>query len=374
MGLPRRVAIVQPAVPHYRVPFFTRLISAAGEEGIHIDVFAGEAPIGTRGRGDSSDAPFVNWLDTQEFKIRGRALFYKVTAPVRRGEYDLVILEHAVRNIEAYELLMRLGGRRIAFWGHGRTYTVDVSPYQESLKYWLARQATWFFAYTQRGADSVIGRGFPPDRITVLNNSIDTNALKADLSTISDAEVLRYSRQYDLRGRTALYLGALDTYKRIPFLLDSAAIASRMSSDFRLLIAGNGLDRPITEDFVERNPWASYLGTAIGRDKALALKAAQAVAIPGAIGLVALDSLVAGKPVITTDFRHHGPEFDYLEDGSTAMVTTDDVASYATGLVGFLADRTRQKEMSDRCLVEAQKYTLDRMINSFLEGIRSALA
>ena len=125
-----RVAIVQPAVLQYSVPFLTRLIAAADQEDVHIDVFQGETPSAIRARDDAGDARFVRSLGTREWTVRGRAVFYKSPAPVLSGNYDLVILEQAVRNIESYELLARLGRRRIAFWGHGRTYTKDVSPRQ----------------------------------------------------------------------------------------------------------------------------------------------------------------------------------------------------------------------------------------------------
>lgn len=373
IGRTKRVAIIQPAVPHYRAPFFRRLIAAAKREGIHIDVFAGAPPPESRARRDLSDAIFIRPLHTRELRIRDEVLFYKATTPIVRGKYDLVILEHAVRNIETYELLVRFRGPRIAFWGHGLTYTKVVPPRQEMLKYWLARQATWFFGYTQRGVDAVVEHGVPRIRTTVLNNTIDTDALRGDLSTISDGNVVNFSRQHDLRGRTALYLGGLDSYKRIPFLLGSAAKAHELCADFRLLIAGDGSDRHMVNDFVARNAWARYLGAVRGRDKALALSAVQAVSIPGAIGLVALDSMTAGTPIVTTNFRHHGPEFDYLTDGMTAVVTADDPDSYAAGLIAFLRDERRRVEMSVRCQHDAQIYTLDSMVSSFVAGLNSAL-
>lgn len=373
MDKTRRVAIVQPAVHQYRIPFLTRLVAAAAEEGIHIDVFRGETPSAIRARRDSGDATFIRELTTREWIIRDRALFYRSAAPVRRGGYDLVILEQAVRNLESYALLARMGRRRIAFFGHGRTYTKTVSPRQEALKHWLTQRGTWFFGYTQRGVDAVVEHGFPRDRTTVFNNTIDTDALRADLSAISDTEVAEFSLKHDLRGSTALYLGGLDTYKRIPFLLESAAITHQKCSDFRLLIAGNGSDRPLVDEFVAQNSWAIYLGGVHGRDKALSLKAAQAVSIPGAIGLVALDSLVAGTPIVTTDYQYHGPEYDYLVNGATAVVTPDEMNSYSNELVAFLTDLPRQQEMSERCEVEAHNYTLDHMVRSVLAGVRSAL-
>lgn len=373
MGPSRRVAIIQPALPQYRVPFFSGLISAAEVEDIHIDVFVGETPTAMRERGDSSDAAFIHALRTREWIIRGRALFYKSPTPVLRAGYDLVILEHAVRNIESYELLARFGCRRIAFLGHGRTYPKDVSPRQEALKHWITQRATWFFGYTRQGVDAVVEHGFPRERTTILNNTIDTVALRADLSAISDTDVADFSCQYDLRGKTGLYLGGLDTYKRISFLLDSATMVRDECPDFRLLIAGNGADRPLVDAFVAQNSWAKFLGGVHGRGKAIALRAAQAVSIPGAIGLVAIDSLVAGTPIVTTDYPYHGPEFDYLADGITAIVTPNDELSYSRGLVAFLNSRRRQQEMSERCHIESQKYTLDDMIRSCLTGVKSAL-
>lgn len=373
MGPTRRVAIVQPAVHQYRLPFLTRLIAAAEKEDIHIDVFRGETPSAIRARADSGDATFIRGLRTREWTIRDKALFYRSTSSVRRGRYDLVILEQAVRNIESYELLARMGRRRTAFFGHGRTYTKDVAPRQEALKHWLTRRGTWFFGYTQRGVDAVVERGFPRERTTVFNNTIDSAALQADLSAISDTEVAEFSRLHGLRGSTAIYLGGLDTYKRIPFLLESAVMAHEQCSDFRLLIAGNGSDRPLVDEFVARYPWAIYLGGVYGRDKALALKAAQAVSIPGAIGLVALDSLVAGIPIVTTNYPYHGPEFDYLVDGDTAVITHDDVQAYASGLIAFLTDQDRLEAMGKRCKVEARKYSLEHMVDSVLKGIKSAL-
>lgn len=369
-----RVAIIQPSVPQYRVPLFVRLIAAASEQGIDIDVFRGETPTVYRDRDNAGVAPFVRLLGTREFSIRGSTLFYKSVASIRKGDYDLVIIEHAVRNLEAYVLLTSLGSRRIAFWGHGRTYTKDVSPRQEAFKYWLTRRATWFFGYTDRGVDAVVEHGFPRNRTTVLRNTIDTHALSADLATISDTEVVEFSRQYDLRGTTALYLGGLDTYKRIPFLLDSAVIAHDTFPDFRLLIAGNGSDRAFVEEFVTRNPWASYIGSVEGRDKARALKASQAVSVPGAIGLVAVDSMVAGTPIVTTDFPHHGPEFDYLAIGTTTVATSDNLQAYATGLVDILTDQPQRERLSEQCQIEAQNYTIDDMVCSFLTGIESALS
>lgn len=369
----KRIAIVQPVVPHYRQEFFVELINGAAHLGIQIDVFAGEASVLHRQRADVSDSEFSQILGTREIKVFGKSLFIKSVQEISPNVYDLVIVELAVRNIETYSLLRRFGFKRVAFWGHGKTYTKDIPRLQEKLKYWLARRGTWFFAYTQQGIDAVVAQGVDSGRTTALNNSIDTLKLRSQLASISISEMESFSERYDLRGHTAIFIGALDTYKRVPFLLDSADIAHQLNSDFRFLIAGDGADRARVERFVAARPWASYLGRIRDQEKALGLSVSQLMMVPGTVGLVALDSLVAGVPIVTTDFRFHAPEFDYLANGVTAVVSPNDVESYALSVIGLLNDSSRLQAMVSACKRESLKYSTDKMVENYLHGLTKAL-
>ena len=44
-----------------------------------------------------------------------------------------------------------------------------------------------------------------------------------------------------------------------------------------------------------------------------ALSRANLMLIPGLVGLAVVDSFAAQCPVVTTDFRGHSPEFEYIE-------------------------------------------------------------
>lgn len=366
-----RVAIIQPTVPAYRAPFFTRLIERAGAEGIHIDVFSGEVPPETRQRGDTASVSFVERLPTKALRFGSRTLLLKSVGPVLRGGYDLVVVEQAVRNLETYVLLTRFGSHRLAFWGHGRTFTKRIPFWQDQLKHWLTRRGTWFFGYTDESVDAIVARGYPPDRATVVNNSFDTRELADAISETDDCAVAEFRRSHDLRGRTALYIGGIDTYKRIPFLLEAAESVHRLDSQFRLLIGGDGAERHLVANAESRHPWLHYLGRVGVREKALALHSAEAIAIPGAIGLVALDSLVAGVPIVTTDSAMHGPEFGYLRPEVTAVVSTSE--DYAKSLAGFLADDETRKRMAAKCRDDAQQYGIEQMVARYLSGLHAAL-
>lgn len=363
-----RVAIIHPWLPQYRVPFFERLADDAQLAGIAVHTFHGAVPLEWKSRGDSRNDPRFVELPTRHLKFRrSRSLNYKhVKALGDLRSYDLIVLEQAVRNLETYELMAR--NAPVAFWGHGKTYTKQVSGPQERLKMWLTMRGSWFFSYTMGGAEAVANAGFPAERITVVRNSIDTSAMRASIDSLEQKEIAAFESTHDLRGKTALFIGGLDASKRLPFLIDAAAIAGARDPDFRLLLAGDGNDRPLVVEASRRCPHIRYLGPVHGAEKALAISASQVLAMPGRVGLVAVDSFASGRPIMSTDWPWHAPEFEYLT-ASNAVVVEDDVAAYADALVRTLADAQLLKSLQDECRAESHSYSISRMSANFVAGL-----
>ncbi|POH60831.1 MULTISPECIES: glycosyltransferase family 4 protein [Cryobacterium] len=369
-----RIAIIHPWLPQYRKHFFELLVHEAHRVGVEVHVYYGETPREWRARNDSVSSPSARLLRTRFLSIRGRDVSYKDVRQLRDGgPYDLIVVEQAVRNIETYFLV---AGRRktpVAFWGHGRTFTVRVSRSQEHLKQWLTRRGRWFFAYTDGGAKAVVAAGFPSDRVTVVQNSIDTTVLKRSIDDIRAEDISAFNNSHDLKGKTALFVGGLDGSKRIQFLLEAGEIAHTMDSDFRLVIAGDGDEREIVERFQVERPWLIFLGPVFGASKAVAMAASQVMAMPGRVGLVAVDAFAARLPVITTDWPWHAPEFEYLEDGVNAVVTKDNAHTYATALDAVLRDHARLSSLKANCALAGETYSVEVMVQNFLRGIRRAL-
>ena len=240
------------------------------------------------------------------------------------------------------------------------------------LKQYLTRRSQWFFAYTQAGADHVIANGFPATRVSVLNNTIDTDSLRRDLDTISDDNVDAFSRRHGLtHGRTALFIGGVDRAKGIEYLLESAQFAAQMLPGFILMVGGAGAQLGDVQAAERSGAPVRALGRLDGPDKALALRAADVLALPSSIGLVAVDSLLSGVPIVTRDNSTHGPENDYLEDGVTSIwIRSDaDASEYALALVNLLEAPAKLATMRQECLREAPKYSLDLMVDAFVEGV-----
>ncbi|MDQ0031444.1 glycosyltransferase family 4 protein [Arthrobacter bambusae] len=367
-----RVAIIHPWFPQYRKPFFDKLLELASEQGIRIDIFHGNPPPEWQERGDSVSEPYATRMNTKFFNIRGRSLVYKSPVSIwQKGPYDVVVLEQAVRNLETYQLLLRRQGAHVAFWGHGKTYTKSTGRAQEWFKQFLTRRGEWFFSYTKGGEAAVRAAGFPANRITIVQNSVDSTELRNLISKITDVSKQTFADKHDLRGKTGIFIGGLDDSKRLEFLLEAAQQVHSSDPEFRLIIAGNGSRRDLVQSAADSNPWIAYLGSLFGEEKALALASAEVLLMPGRVGLVAVDSFASTTPIVTTDWPLHAPEFEYLQPGHNAVVTRDDMKEYSTSIVELLNDTEALDGLKRGTEESAEVYSVHNMASNFLQGLTS---
>ena len=108
------------------------------------------------------------------------------------------------------------------------------------------------------------------------------------------------------------------------------------------------------------------LGRVNGKTKATVLASADAIVNPGRIGLVAVDALAAGIPVLTTQYRFHAPEAEYLSEGQTMYSSADDPVSYATLISGHIGSGSPRERLAHP--------TLDQMVSNFAGGAGLLLA
>lgn len=374
--MPTTVCIAQEYVPEYRRPFFNELRTRLAEDGVRLVVAAGNPNKDQAMRSDDTGGFADVFVRQTERSIAGRRVTVRRLPPETRN-CDLLILEQARRNLDVYRLLLPRklqSPPRTALWGHGRDFTQSPSALERRISVALLRRAWHFFGYTQVSSEAAESAGVPPAHITVVNNTIDTRALRVDLATVPNEAVAELADHLALEGRTALFMGGLDESKRIAFLLEAAAAAHRIDARFRLVIAGDGALRPAVQEAARLRPELIYVGAVAGHRRALMLKLADVVAMPGRVGLIAVECLVAGTPLITTAWPFHAPEFSYLDPGVTAIITPDDVQSYASGLVDILNLESRRAEMKLACLTASRAFSVEAMAANFRLGIHAALS
>ncbi len=368
-----RVVIVQPYIPQYRVPFFTNLSNELAGRGVELVVAAGQPEGDQAARGDGVELPGLVRLPERHLGVAGRSLVVRSVRSVVAGA-DLVILEQARRNIEAYPLLFGRSSVPVALWGHGRTSTRDTRPWEHR---WLDRmtlRADWFFAYTEGGRDYVVDHGFPADRTTVVQNSTDTAALARDLASVTDADRAALMAELGLTaGRTGLFLGALDASKRITFLRAAAAELAERLPGFTLIVAGDGPLRRTVEMANREEPWLRYVGAVYGRRKAAVASVSDVMLNPGRVGLNVVDSFALQVPMITTSGDGHAPEFEYLHSGTNGVVSQNSLNSFVSSVVECLLQRQSLDALKEGCRSACARFSVEAMTLRFADGVVAAL-
>ncbi|ALV42377.1 hypothetical protein AU252_15495 [Pseudarthrobacter sulfonivorans] len=368
------VVILQEYVPQYRVPFFEGLIALGAANSIQIKVAAGQPNNKQNKRQDGVAAGFISPIRQREFRLGKRRIVIRDTRPVIQSA-DLIIMEQARRNLDAYRLLLRpWRSQKVCLWGHGKDFVLSPSWFSRTLLTRLTNAADWFFAYTEGSRAAVVGAGFPAEQTTVVRNSIDTNELQEQLLEISKEEIAEFRRRYQLTSSTAVFIGGLDESKRLPFLFKAGRHAYEKDAEFRLIVIGSGPQKDYVECLANEEPWLRYLGPRFGKEKAIAIASSEVISMPGRVGLVAVDSFAAARPIVTTTWPWHGPEFEYLVDGQTCLVTTDNEEAYADALVALLQDKGRLAAMQESCRDSRAEYSIDAMVSRFFKGIQMALA
>jgi glycosyltransferase involved in cell wall biosynthesis len=358
---PRQILVVQEEVPAYRVPFFDQLDASLRGHGVELTVTAQAA--------DDVRSDWFAPTPLQTWRRGGRAIT-RHRLPGSLAEYDLVVIEQANRHAALYRLLAQraLHGTRMALWGHGANLQAGSGPVPtilEGFKRTYSRLPDWWFAYTAGSAARVAALGFPRDRITVVANSIDTSAHE-------HARARGISREPDLTA----FVGTLHRHKRLDFLIKAADEVHMRRPGFRLLIAGDGPDAERLRAVYWPRHHVQFLGRTTAVDTADLLARSQLLLMPGLVGLVAVDSMAAGCPIVTTHDGLHSPEIEYLRDGRNAVIMPAGTSErqYARRVADLLASPRQLAELSARCIQDSAEHELSDMVAAFAEGVLGCIS
>lgn len=374
----RKVLIVRRYVPHYRVAFYEILRNDLRDRGIDLTVVYSDPEAGTERDGATTELAWGRRADSVVLHVRGKELWWQPVLNLAR-QADLVVVEQATRLLVNYPLLawQSVGGPKLAFWGHGRDFqSRNRGSAGERLKRAVSLLPHWWFAYNELSADIVQGLGYPPARITSIDNAIDTRALVAARTAITDEDRRLVRDELGLSGRhVGIYCGGLYDDKRVPVLLAAARQIREALPDFELVVIGDGSDAGLVRDAAARHPWIHHLGYVFGSERVRYFAVADVFLLPGLVGLAVLDSFALGVPLVTSAAGMHSPEIAYLEDGVNGLLVEDggDAGVYAKVVVELLLDRQRLAKLREGCLASASRYTIENMAQRFAEGVQQAL-
>lgn len=368
----KTLVVIQEHVPHYRVAFYEKLRESLSKQNVELTLYYSPENSKAAIPGD------IPWAK----KIRTKKIWKFVWQPVLKTalDADAVILPQENKYLINYLLvfLAPFSRLKVALWGHGKDFQQEsgqgVSAY---LKSFVSTQVNWWFAYTEKSKRVVEGLGFDPHRITVVQNTIDTDTIKEGIRQTSENDLKRTRRELGIQGNhVAIFTGRYTDIKRTQFLLDCALEIRKRVPDFHLILIGNGPQSDLVEQAAEKHSFIHPLGALGDYQKVPYWMISKICLMPGALGLVIVDSMIFGCPLVTTNIDSHGPEIEYLKDESNGLIfpgDEHDVFSFAEFVSDLFQDDRRYSHLRQRCLESGEGYSISEMVQRFSCGVRSML-
>lgn len=373
MNQQRRIVCFQERLTHYRESFFSQVRERLAHDGVAFELVHGEVDGREATRNDAGYLPWARVVSKHRYRLGSVTGVYLPTPDDLRSS-DLVVLPQENKLLSNYPWLVRRGrsSTRVSFWGHGANFqSTAPNGIRERWKRALLSSVDWWFGYTEVTRDVLIGAGYPDERITVLNNAIDNDALRSDLESIGEADVqaLRNALGLGPSAIVGLMCGSLYHDKRIDFLIDATDLIRSAENDFHLVVVGDGPAASDLRRAAATRPWLHWVGAKKGRDKAAYFKLASVVLNPGLVGLHVLDSFCAGVPMVTTAEARHSPEIAYLEDGVNGLIVPGSAKAFADASIDLLHDGRRNATLRAGASASAARYTLEGMVSRFAAGL-----
>lgn len=368
------VAFVQRRLPHYRVPLLQAMRTRLAARGIALRFLHGAAAPDEQSRHDAGTLAWAEPLPAR-YWAGGRVVWQ----PFLHRVADCALVIVSQENKLVHNVLALADPRRraaLAFFGHGRNLQADAP---RSAREWFKRQTTrradWWYAYTQGSADIVAAAGYPRERITVVDNAIDTTALREAIARAREHGTAANRRALGLpeHGPLVAFIGSLHADRRVPRLVDLAAGLRRARPDVHVAVAGDGPLRALVDAAAIPAGGALHgLGAVDDARKATLLAACDLVLNPGAVGLGVLDAFAAGVPMVTVADAHHGPEVAYVDHGRNGLVVPD--AELLPAVLRLLGDDAERERLGAGAMAAGHTLTIERMSERFCAGIEACLA
>jgi glycosyltransferase involved in cell wall biosynthesis len=321
-----KVLVYYFAFPHYRLEILKELMLRAGND----LMVAG----GTVGRDSiepltSQDIDFLTELESVHI-----GPFSWQKGIVRRAisrEFDAVVLGPATLSLTTWAILFgrRLMGRKTYLWGQcGRQGERTAKRYLQEV---MNRVAHGLLVYGETEAAAATDLGSSPRKIHIVNNATHHNAqyITPELGREIYQRLQQRAREaIDDRRLVLTFVGRLTEAKKLPVLLEAARRLQLQYEHLQVRVIGGGsaeeqLRREYSDPFVEFRGWI-YDNEKLNE----VLEESTLIASPYHMGLLAVDALRIGVPVLVPDNPQNGSEVESLtvEVNSIRFTPGDSVA------------------------------------------------
>lgn len=360
-----RVMIQYNCIPHYRRSIFERL---SLNSDVNFTLVTDSKP----------DTPFLEVVDLASSAIRYRiAETYRIKIPLLTELYwqpralsiiwkykpDVVIALANPFSLTAWgiALLCALRGIPVLLWGHG------LLGDEHGPKWWLRRlfycSGAGQLLYGTYAKQLLVTKGFDPDELYVVYNSLDYEAQQRIAEGISQDEASAARSRLGVQSGEGLvvFTGRLQAVKRLHLLISAIGILVRRGKRIHVALVGEGAERRNLADLASNEGVADlihFLGAMYDeRQIGLIYKASDLSVIPSGAGLSVMHAMVFGTPVLLHNhIPSHFPEWEAVEEGVTGFFyqhgDVEDLAQKIESAIYPIAAKTWMAEACEKVIYE----------------------
>jgi glycosyltransferase involved in cell wall biosynthesis len=339
-----RYTIIQPRIPHYRVPFFDRL-------GQCLD---GELRI--LHSGSNVESTSVAFEEEIVPKIEAGVVENQWISDKNLKRSDVIVAPINVRTLSNVWLGVTSHSQKLLYWGHG----LGTSYIANRLRRWLFTRADGVILYGEEGHRKLESIGIPASKLFVAPNTIDVPNAGFDPETPR---------------RSFLFVGRLQRRKRIDLLLRNfAKVQDDLPGEISIEIVGEGEIGSELKQLAKTlgiSDRTTFWGRIVDDTKLKQIfHRSLAYVSPGHVGLGTLHSFAYGIPVVTQlPLSRHSPEVHNIDDGQTGILynpkntpLTSILVRFSTSDVSFQFGRAAYKYYNTH-------RRLDQMVSGFLDAL-----
>ena len=309
-------------------------------------------------------------LSIMRIRYLGAALFWiKPLRLLKRIDPDVILVQSMILGMGGY-LSKVLLKKPYVVWGQGDEYLRWL--FKGTISKIVLKHAAAALASTQDMATTLAGT-YQRD-ITVVPNGID-------IEQFSEAATLRQGMRSKLGIKETemvlVFVGRLLTSKGLVYLLKSMPIILQNASNVKLVMVGDGADRPQLEQLTrELNLQNNVIFTGMVPNEAVPgyLAAADIFVFPSlseGFGIVVVEAMASGLPLVSTNV-HGLPEI--IENGQNGLLVEPKSPEQIAEKVLILAESDDLRmAMSENNRAKARYYSWDNVVSMVEEVLKSAV-
>lgn len=313
----KRIAILQPEVPHYRTEFFERL----SQQCEVMDLFVYNSLERTRTHGfniNDNEKLNVNYIANKN--VHEVLLYNPQTLLSKR--YDMLVLMLHFAHLTTWLLLLTkwLHRKKIILWGQGisvKRYLKESKKPDWKLKWQIAlADGVWIYEEPEARQWQSI---FPNKPIVALNNTL-TGAEEMCKWSVSFEEKKQLKSKWAVEQEMVfIFCARFDNNYRRPDLLVEA-IERLDPQKYGFIIIGEGKNKP---DFTKYKNVHDFGAVYDNKIKQELFAVANIYFQPGWVGLSIVEAMAYGKPIFTfkrSEETLQCVEYCYIKDGKNGLI------------------------------------------------------